>query len=152
MPISNLLLFLYFLLSQIAPTIAKHLRERQLYIAESIKSFDLRSNEIALHYREIKEKLGRADVESEDIIQKANEIAEQTKQKIVANAKKQAARLEKDAESELDQKLRYTQQQLQLELIDAAFSKAEQLIEQHITSEDLQRFEQEYLKQVGKFS
>ncbi len=152
MPLSNFLLFMYLLLAQILPALVTMLGERHAHVANSLQSFNERSDEIAMRYREVKMKLEHLDDETEQITKRATERAKAEKEKSIERAKTQAERIKAEADALGSQEVRRVQQELQTELIEKAFSHAQQLITEKITVDDQNRINTDYLQQVGKLS
>lgn len=152
MPLSNFLLFMYLLLSRVLPLLSANLWTRHLHIKQSLQSFEERSDEIADRYRHVKEKLAHVDEEVAVILSRAQENSLLEKTKIRERAQKQAQRIVQEAELLGSQEVRKVQQELQAELIERAFAKAESLLLQTITSDDQARLERDYLQHVGKLS
>lgn len=152
MPLSNFLLFMYIFLALVAPVISKLLAERHVHVSNSLQSFAERSDEIAQRYREVKEKLEVVDDETDAIVARAKDLAETEKAKILKSAQSQAERIKAEAETLGSQEVRRAQQELQTELIDRAFQRAEDLLASNLTADDKKRLETDFLQHVGKLS
>lgn len=152
MPLSNFLLFLYLLLSRVLPILSNLVATRHTHIAQSLRSFHERSDEIAQRYRSVKEKLAQVDDEVAEIIARAKQLAGTEKEKTQVRATKQAERIVQEADTLGAQGVRKAQQELQAELIERAFTKAEAILVQQITTEDQSRLERDYLQHIGKLS
>ncbi len=152
MPLSNLLLFLYLFLAAVLPGLASSFRESHFHIAASLKSFEERSDEIAMRFHEVREKLATVDDETEAILERAKSSSKEEKEKIIKRAKQQAERITNEADMLGSQEVLRAQQELKAELIEKAFARAEELLASKMTSDDHKKLESTYLQHLGKLS
>ena len=152
LPLSNFLLFLYLVLSQVLPPLTDHLYQRRLQLQRGFRIFEEQSNEIASRYHTIRENLAHVDEEVETLLAAARESAEKEKERLLARARRQAQRIEEDARATIVQERRHLMQSLQEKMIAEAWNQAEALLEQHLTSEDQRRLESEFLQAVEKIA
>ncbi len=149
-PYANLGLLLYIILYYAVPPLNDYLRERRQTIEEGIKDFEQRSDNVALQYKEIKEKLSHVDEEVEQIIARAKALAEEEKQKSIEQSRQAAARLKKDAENLLQQEYHQMENEMRQELLNKAFAEVDEILKGHLTEEDQKRFQEDFLSDVER--
>ena len=144
-PLANFLLFLYLLLSKAIPPLLDYLYERHHRIAESIKSFDEKSSEIAVKYKEIRDKFQNVDSEVEEIISLAKERADHERKELIAAAEKKARQLIADTEQQGQQELDRIRRSIQTKLIELSFQKLENILKENFKPEDQDRILQQFI-------
>jgi F-type H+-transporting ATPase subunit b len=152
MPLGNFLLFMYLLLSKVIPGLKQSLIERHNEIAEGVQEFEQHSGDIAIRYREVKEKLDNAKGEVDDIVSHATSHAAAEKEAIITSAKKQASRIEASADSMAQYEKHRITKELRYKLIERSFTRAEELIKEHINADDQERLRQDQLGLIEKLS
>ena len=151
-PFANLSLLLYFLLAIIVPLIIDYLPKRQEEIEEGIRSFEQQNSEIAQRYRVFKEKLEKIEDEEKAILEQANSFAKKEAEKIVQDAILSSEKTKDDAEKMAEQELLRVQGELRSKVIEQSFARAEVLLNEKISTQELERLDNEYLNQLGAIS
>ncbi len=148
-PLANFLLFMYLLLSKAIPPLLDYLHERHHRIAESVKSFEQKSSEIAVKYKEIKEKFENVEKEVEEIITSAKERAQREKEELIAAAEKKAQQILADSEEQGQQELDRIRRSIQMKLIELSFQKLEKLLKDNFKPEDQERLLKEFIDKTA---
>lgn len=94
------------------------------------------------------EKMASLDQETEKIIETYVKQGEDAKQRILAEAEAQAAKLEESAKRNIEQEFKAAKLKLQQEIAEKALEQAESLVKELINSEDQDRLVDEYLDKV----
>lgn len=101
-------------------------------------------------FAEYDRKLSTASAEIAAISAAIRKEAELEKQKIIAGAKEQAAKIEQDAEKAAELEVAKARQSLQQEAVQLAVGIAEDLLKKNFTKEDDSRMIDEYMQKVGE--
>jgi F-type H+-transporting ATPase subunit b len=101
-------------------------------------------------FAEYDRKLSTASAEIAAISAAIRKEAELEKQKIIAGAREQAAKIEQDAEKAADLEVAKARQSLQQEAVQLAVGIAEDLLKKNLTKEDDSRMIDEYMQKVGE--
>lgn len=152
MPLGNFVLFLYLLLSKVLPGLKQSLVERHLAIVEGVQEFDDSSDTIQDRYQDIREKLAQVDEETQAILEQATHKATQEKEALITEAESQAKRVVESAGALAQYEKHRIRQELQHELIERSFARAEELLKQHISDQDQANLQSEQLTLVAKIS
>jgi F0F1-type ATP synthase membrane subunit b/b' len=149
MPLGNLSLLLYFILSRVIPNLMTHLKARRTEIAEGILDFTQRNNAIAQNYQAIKEKLHHLDDEKKEILAFAKERADEETQEIRQQIDHKIERRLQESKARLNQEALAVQSALQRQLIEQAFADAQSQLTHAVNAQDQERLEKESLEQLG---
>ncbi|MBU52679.1 MAG: hypothetical protein CL920_28615 [Deltaproteobacteria bacterium] len=147
-PYANLFILLYLVFSNVLPGLVQSLSKRHDDIKEGIRTFEERNDVLSQQYRETREKLENVDGEIEELLQRAEKLAEEEKTKTIEQAEKQAVRIEKDCANILDQETRKLQQNIKRDMIEEAFDKAQAILKTSFGNDDQNRHQTEYLQQL----
>jgi F-type H+-transporting ATPase subunit b len=90
----------------------------------------------------------RLDEEAADIRRLAREGAELERERILADARAVAARIERDAKSALERELARARKRLKGEVADTAVDLAEQLLREQVQSADRARLVDEFVARI----
>jgi F-type H+-transporting ATPase subunit b len=90
----------------------------------------------------------RLDAEAEDIRRAAREAAEQERERILADARAVAERIQRDAHSALDRELQRARGRLRSEVADLAVELAEKLLREQVQGADRARLVDEFVARI----
>ena len=97
---------------------------------------------------EYAQKMASLDQETKSIVDSYVRQGEEAKQRILAEAEAQAAKLEETAKRNIEQEFKAAKLKLQQEIAEKALEQAESLVKNSINSEDQDRLVDEYLDKV----
>lgn len=139
-------LLVYFLRKPMKKGLAGRTEEIEKALAEAKKA----KEEAEAKFAEYDRKLTEATDEIAEISAAIQREGEQEKQKIIANAKEMAIKIEKDAEKAAELEVAKARQELQQQAAELAVSLAEDLLQKNFTKDDDARLIDEYMKKVGE--
>lgn len=148
-PLVNFLIFLYLIKRFVLPLARDYFKSRREGIAQSIREAGeakQRADALVLDY---KNRLAKLIEELRAIREALRAEGEREKGKLLAEAKEIAERIKADTDFLAEQEVRLARQTLVREIVDAARTAAEKLIQQNFTVEDQKRMVSEFLSEVG---
>lgn len=119
-------------------------------IEKALEEAKKAKEEAEAKFAEYDKKLAQATDEIAAISAAIRTEAEMEKQKIINNAKEQAAKIEQDAEKAAALEVAKARQNLQQEATELAVSIAEDLLKKNFTKDDDSRLIDEYMEKVGE--
>lgn len=128
--------------------VADFFSSRAKGIEDQIKDLENKKTEAEKKLAEYQAKFKNLDQESKKIVDEYIKQGEEAKQRILAEAEAQAAKLEAMAKRNIEQEFKYAKSKLQQEIAEKAMLKAEELIKASISPVDQDRLVDEYLKKV----
>ena len=145
--LSTLIIFLAvkkFLWKPIKNILAK----RSEKIQESLDSAFKQNDEATKNLKESKKELDDAKATSKEIIDSARVEANNLKNEIISDAKKQAQDKFNQAESKIEQRKSEVYDELHDEMVNVAMAAVSKLLEEKATSEDDKKALDKYIKEV----
>ena len=139
-------ILVYFL----AKPIKKGLTGRRQDIEKDLAEAKQAKADAEAKFAEYDRKLALATEEIAEIGTTIRREGELEKQKIIANAKLLAAKIEQDAEKAAELEVAKARTELQREAVTLAVSVAEQLLKKNFTKDDDARLTDEYMQKVGE--
>ena len=136
----------YFLRKPIRAGLSGRREDIEKALAEARRA----KEEAEAKFAEYDKKLAAATDEIVAITASIRKEAELEKQKIVDNAREQAAKIEQDAEKAAALEVAKARQALQQEASQLAVSIAEDLLKKNVTKDDDSRLIDEYMQKVGE--
>lgn len=147
-PLSNLGLFYYLLLSNTLPSFLDLLKQRHHEIKEGILSFTERDDEISRRWHDTKDKLTHVETETQDILQRAHALAKEEIASLQAKADQKAERIVSETTAQVRQSFRSLQHDMQQRLIDLSFQKAEEILASKLQDSDRTAWQEDFLRQL----
>ncbi len=132
-----------------AKPIANGLSGRQKAITEEIQGLEARRDAAEASYKEFTAKLASVEKDIDTIVERAVAQAEIEKAKIIENAEKAAADIQRQAEMAIQNEITVARRNLKNEIADGAAVMAEELIVKNLTDEDQVKIIEDYLSKVG---
>ncbi len=132
-----------------AKPIANGLSGRQKAITEEIQGLEARRDAAENSYKEFTAKLASVEKDIDGIVEKAVAQAEIEKAKIIENAEKAAADIQRQAEMAIQNEITVARRNLKNEIADGAAVMAEELIVKNLTDADQEKIIEDYLSKVG---
>lgn len=132
-----------------AKPIANGLSGRQKAITEEIQGLEARRDAAEASYKEFTAKLASVEKDIDGIVEKAVAQAEIEKAKIIDNAEKAAADIQRSAEMAIQNEITIARRNLKNEIADGAAVMAEELIVKNLTDDDQVKIIEGYLSKVG---
>ena len=139
-------ILVYFL----AKPIKKGLTGRRQDIEKDLAEAKQAKADAEAKFAEYDRKLALATEEIAEIGATIRREGELEKQKIIANAKLLAAKIEQDAEKAAELEVAKARTELQREAVTLAVSVAEELLKKNFTKDDDARLTDEYMQKVGE--
>jgi len=130
--------------------IRRGLAARTAGIAERLESADNAKLEAEAKFAEYDRKLAKASEEIEGIYQEIRREGEIERDRIVANAKVMAEKIQQDAEKSAALEVSKARIALRQEAARMAIEIAEELLKKGFTAEDQSRLVDEYMQKVGE--
>jgi F-type H+-transporting ATPase subunit b len=136
---------LYWLL---AAQIKEFFSGRRAEIKKTLEESVEKKAEAEKKYREYSEKIDKASVEIDGIVEmiKAQGITE--KQKIIEDAEKAAKKMKEDAHARIEQELKGASDQLKAQAVQLSVQMAEEILKRSITAQDHETMVKEYMDKV----
>lgn len=128
----------------------KGLAGRREAIEKALAEAKQAREEAEARFAEYDRKLSQATEEIAEISAAIRREGELEKQKIIANAKEMAAKIERDAEKAASLEVAKARTELQREAVQLAVGVAEQLLKKNFTKDDDARLIDEYMQKVGE--
>ena len=138
---------LYYLLNK---PIRNFLNQRQSAARESLEEAQRARQEAEARYREMERKLTLAQGEMAELKRMLVEQGQVEKERILANAQKEAVKIRRQAEITSEQELRKAQYALRQEAVELAARMAEAILKERIEPKDHDRLINDYVETVGK--
>lgn len=136
---------LFFLLKK---PVSQALNNRIQGIKEQLAELEAGKKEAEEKLAEYNEKFNQLDKETEKLVAEYVKQGQDAKARIIKEAEASADKLEAQAKKNIENEFKKAREQLQVEVLDRALTKAEDLIKGKITSEDQDRLVNEYLEKV----
>jgi F-type H+-transporting ATPase subunit b len=130
--------------------IRKGLAGRSAGIAEALESAEKIKREAAAKFSEYDRKLTKASEEIDAIYQEIRREGELERERIVANAKQMAIKIQQDAENLAELEVSKARTALRQEAARMAIEIAKELLEKEFTIKDQSRLVDEYMQKVGE--
>ncbi|MFO7990394.1 MAG: F0F1 ATP synthase subunit B [Thermodesulfobacteriota bacterium] len=121
---------------------------RKKEIADELKDLEQKKAEAEKQLAEYQARFNNLDQESRQIIEDYIKQGEEAKKRIIAQAEAQAEKLEDMAKRSIEQEFKTARMKLQKEISALAVDRAEQVIQNAISSEDQEKIVDDYLKKV----
>jgi len=121
---------------------------RKKEIADELKDLEQKKAEAEKQLAEYQARFNNLDQESRQIIEDYIKQGEEAKKRIIAQAEAQAEKLEDMAKRTIEQEFKTARMKLQKEISALAVDRAEQVIQNAISSEDQEKIVDDYLKKV----
>ncbi|MFO7910955.1 MAG: F0F1 ATP synthase subunit B [Desulfotignum sp.] len=121
---------------------------RRKQISDEIKDLEQKKAVAEKQLAEYETRFKNLDQESEKIIADYIKQGEKAKERIIAQAEAQAAKLEDMAKRNIEQEFKAARLQLQQEIAGLAIEQAEAVIRESISSDDQDKLVDDYLKKV----
>lgn len=139
-------ILVYFLKKPIRNALSGRRDDIEKALAEAKKA----KEEAEAKFAEYDKKLAQATEEIATISASIRKEAEMEKQKIIDNAREQAAKIEHDAEKAAALEVAKARLSLQQEAVQLAVGVAEDLLKKNFTKDDDSRLIDEYMQKVGE--
>ena len=136
---------LFFLLRK---PVSQVLNNRIKGIKDELGELETKKNEAEKRLSEYSERLSLLDVEAEKIMAGYIKQGEETRTRLIEEAKSTVKKLEAQAGRNIEHEFRQAKLKLQEGIFKKAIAKSEEIIKGEITSEDHERLIDEYLKKV----
>ncbi len=121
---------------------------RKKEIADELKDLEQKKAEAEKQLAEYQARFNNLDQESRQIIEEYIKQGKEAKKRIIAQAEAQAEKLEDMAKRTIEQEFKTARMKLQKEISALAVERAEQVIQNAISSEDQEKLVDDYLKRV----
>ncbi len=141
-----LLVVILFLVAR--KPISQSLNDRIKNIREELSSLEKKKEEAQKTLDEKNEKIAMLDKEADRIIGEYKKQGEAMKTKILENARESAAKIEEQAQRNIEHEFAAAKQRLRQDIFEKAVVRAEELVKEKITAEDQDRLVDEYLEKV----
>jgi F-type H+-transporting ATPase subunit b len=137
---------LYWLLIRFAKKpIADFLKARKASILRGMAEAGQMKNEAEARLAEYEQKLATVDQEIERVRQDMRSAGQSERKRILAEAKEKRTRMERDAQTLIEQELKSAREGLLSEMSRAALRSAESTLRSRVTAADQARLAEEYL-------
>jgi len=127
-------------------------KNRTLAIQEALEESSQSKREAEKKYQEVADMLSRAKKEIEDMRESFVEEGKLERNRLIANAKKEAEKIKLQAQNTAEQEIRAARFSLRAEAAELAVELAEELLKKNITAKDLKRITKEYIEKTSELS
>jgi F-type H+-transporting ATPase subunit b len=128
--------------------LAEYLQQRRQGIQENLESSARILDEAESKLAAWNERAARLDAELGEMRETSRRLAEEERDKMLAQARATAERIRNDAQAAVDQELRRARAELSAEAADLAVELAARLIADKVSDDDQQRLFDEFLSRV----
>jgi F-type H+-transporting ATPase subunit b len=128
--------------------VSNYFTSRRETIQKTLADLEQKKKEAEKHCAEYKAKLAALDEETEKIVTEYIEEGEAEKQKIIAEAQKQAEYIKQQAQLAINQEIRAAREALQEEIAELSAVAAEDILKKNIRTEDQERLIQDFTTKV----
>lgn len=132
------------------PAINRSLSESRESIKAQIEEAQRIKAEAEAKAAEYEARLADMDTELENIRKELEASAEKERDRIVAEAEATAARMRKDAEFQIQQRIKQLRDDVTREAVEAAVTAAEEMLTTQTQAADQTRLAEDYLQSVGE--
>ncbi|OGQ88018.1 MAG: hypothetical protein A2512_10405 [Deltaproteobacteria bacterium RIFOXYD12_FULL_56_24] len=146
---TNFVALAFILVFFLKKPFADGLSARREGIKDQLEALESRKAEAELMYQEAAAKLARLDEEVEGIIAEAVKQGEAEKEKIIADAERNAGDIQRQAEMAVAHELALAKTRLKAEIAEQAVLLAEELVKKNIQPADQSRLVELSLEKVG---
>ena len=136
---------LYWLL---AAQIKEFFSGRRAEIKKTLEESVEKKAEAEKKYREYSEKIDKASVEIDGIVEMIKVQGITEKQKIIEDAEKAAKKMKEDAHARIEQELKGASDQLKAQAVQLSVQMAEEILRRSITAQDHEAMVKEYMDKV----
>ena len=136
---------LYWLL---AAQIKEFFSGRRAEIKKTLEESVEKKAEAEKKYREYSEKIDKASVEIDGIVEMIKVQGITEKQKIIEDAEKAAKKMKEDAHARIEQELKGASDQLKAQAVQLSVQMAEEILKRSITEQDHETMVKEYMDKV----
>ncbi len=141
----NFIVLLVILLKFLAKPIGDFLSSRREEILSRLEEAKRSKEAAEARYAELTQRLANRDEEFAEIRRNAEENAANLKERIIAEAREKAKRLEEKAKASIEQELKKAQETLKVEAAELALKLSREKLLREIKREDHQRFVDSYI-------
>ena len=128
--------------------ISHALKSRISGIQDQLNELAEKKKKAEAELAEYNERLSHLDKEAEKIVTAYVKQGNEAKTKILKEAEVAAQKIEEQAKKNIDHEFKLAKEKLQHEIFEKALAKAEDLLNEKITTEDQDRLVEEYLNKV----
>ncbi len=136
---------LFFLLRK---PISQGLKSRVQGIKEQLAELEAQKTAAEAELAKYNERLNKLDEEARQIVEDYVQQGKEAKARIIEEAENTAEKLEEQAKRNIEHEFERIKAGLQAEVLEKALQKAEEIIQERITTEDQERLVDEYLEKV----
>lgn len=144
----NLVLILGVIAYFARKPLSEYLEQRRQDIQENLETSERLLSEAESKLTEWNERAARLDAELDEIRENSRRLAQEERDRILAQARATAQRIRNDAQAAVDQELRRARLELSAEAADLAVDLAARLISEKVGEEDQEQLFDEFLSRV----
>jgi F-type H+-transporting ATPase subunit b len=126
------------------------LNQRQQKVRESLEEAERAGEEAEARYREVQQKLEKAESEMDELRRMLIDQGRREKEKILANAQKEAEKIRRQAALTAEQELKKARFMLRQEAVELAGQIATSILQDRIADKDHDALIRDYVEKLGK--
>ncbi len=130
--------------------ITAFLDKRREYVDSELTEASEKNEEAKALKKEAEEELNAAKEKARNIVDDAKSRAEDTEREIIADAKKEAGRIRKNAEKDLEHEVEIARNKIRDEMVDIASALTEKAINKQISEETYEQLLEEAIEEVRR--
>jgi F-type H+-transporting ATPase subunit b len=146
----NFAVFLWIMWRLAARPLSDFVRARHTTIRRDLDEAQALHREAEARLNDYQARIAGLDREIDTLIAQVKADAQVEKERIIAEASAQAARLQKDAEAQIDVELRRMQGELKAEAVGAAIAAAETMIKSQAGADDQRRLAERFAGELER--
>lgn len=150
--LANFVVLVLILIKFAGPQLKDFLFQRRKLISDQLEEAGRLAAEAQARDAEWTAKIDRLEAERERIIAQAKEFGLVEQQRILDHARRQADRIQKEAERAAEHELARAKVEIREEAVRIALDLAERMLQEKVRGEDQARLVEEYLEKVGRVS
>ena len=150
--LANFIVLVLILIRFVGPQLRDFLYQRRKLISDQLEEARRLIAEAEARDTDWRGRIEGLEAECRDIVAQAQDIGRAECEKIIEQARRQAARIEEDAHRAAEQELIRAKGELREESIRLAMGLAESILKEKVEPGDQQRLVEEYLRMIGRAS
>lgn len=148
-PLINFVLFLILLYILAFPRLKNFFVERSSIIRKALQDAEQAKLLAESTFKEYEQKLRNLDKEVQEIREMVKKEGELEKQRIIAEAGREAESLKKQAQYIAEQEVKKAKHELQREVARLSLERAEKMVREHINNDDQIRLITDYITKIA---
>lgn len=149
-PAINFLIYAFIIAKYAVPPVRNLLRSRRDEVVATVAQASAKKRQAEAMVSEYRAKVAGLEDETRSIETSWREEAEKEKAKLLADGRRQAAKIKEDAEFLAEQELKVARQRIREEMAEQAAAAARLLVQRHFSAADQNRLVAQFIQDLGR--